>query len=100
MEVNKMNDVLTNVLLSILTLDTIRSVVAMLGWVKPESAFAWIVYGRYERNILVAALKDLGYSKERSSSVIKDLKSAAKKHKSLTGIKKDNAAIQLIILLS
>lgn len=95
-----MNDVLTNILLSILTLDTIRSVIAMLGWVKPESKFAWIIYGRYDRNILVAALKDLGYSKERSSSIIKDLKAAAKKNKSLTGIEKDNAAIHLIILLS
>lgn len=95
-----MNDVLTNILLSILTLDTIRSVIAMLGWVKPECKFAWIFYGRYDRNILEAALKDLGYSKERRISVIEDLKTAAKKNASLTGINKNNAAVQLIILLS
>ena len=95
-----MIDILTNVLLSILTLDSIRAVIAMLGWIKPESKFSWIIYGRYDRNILMSALKDMGYSQEKANGVIQDLRKTAEKYQSLTGVKKDNSGIHLIILLS
>ena len=95
-----MNDVLTSIILMLLSLDTIRALIAMLGWVKPECKFAWLFYGRYDRNIVEAALKDMGYSKERRISVIEGLKSTAKKSESLTGVNNSNAAVQLLILLA
>lgn len=95
-----MNDFLTNVLLSILSLDTIRAVIAMLGWIKPDSKYAWLIYGRYNRNLVASAFQELGFQKEKSAKAIKNLKQAAAEIQALTGINDKSAPCQLLILLA
>lgn len=93
-------DILTKVLLGLLTLDTIRAVIAMLGWVKPESKIAWIIYGRYDRNLIISALQDMGYTHEKREKIIRGMKKIAADARRQTGIVEHDVDVQLIILLA
>ena len=95
-----MGKIFTGIILSLLSLDTLRGIIAMLGWVKPESKYAWIVYGRYNKNIVSQALRDLGYSETTEKRIINENKELSKNLKRSTGIKANTAPIHLIILLS
>jgi hypothetical protein len=57
-------DIFTSIILGLLSLDTIRALIAMTGWVKPEAKYSWVIYGRYERNLIVSGLKGIGVSRE------------------------------------
>lgn len=93
-------DILTKVLLGLLTLDTIRAVIAMLGWVKPESKIAWIIYGRYDKNLIISALQDMGYSHEKREKIIRGMKKIAADARRQTGVVEHDVDVQLIILLA
>lgn len=81
-------DIFTWIIMALLSLDTIRAIIAMLGWVKPDAKYAWIIYGRYSKNIVEKTLKEMGYSLVDG----KELTS--------TGINKKNALKHLIVLLA
>lgn len=93
-------DIFTKVLLGLLTLDTIRAVIAMLGWVKPESKIAWIIYGRYDKNLIISALKEMGYSYEKTTKIVKNMKKIAAEARLKTGVAEHDVDLHLIILLA
>lgn len=88
------------IIMGLLSLDTVRALVAMTGWVKPEAKYAWIIYGRYERNLITTALRELGFRSQRSDEISRNLRSVAKKERDTYNITKKNAAEQLIILIA
>lgn len=93
-------DIFTKIILGILSLDTIRTIIAMIGWVKPESKYSWIIYGRYERNLIITALKDLGFDHCKSEEISKNLKKISEFERNSYGVTRENAAQQLVILIS
>ena len=96
----KVIDFLSYAALALLSLDTLRAILAMTGWVKPDLKYSWIIYGRYERNLIVSALKELGFEEKRSIEVKTHLMEESKKESNSYGITAENAAEQLIILIA
>lgn len=93
-------DIFTRILCVLLSLDTIRATIAMLGWVKPDRKFAWLIYGRRDQNLISSALQELGFTLDQRISISKSIKRIAKELPRMTGITSENAAIQLVLLLS
>lgn len=93
-------DIFTPIIMGLLSLDTIRAIIAMTGWVKPEAKYSWIIYGRYERNLIVTGLKELGFQPQKSAEIRDNLKEVSKKEQDTYGITDENAAEQLIILIA
>ncbi len=57
------SDVINDIILTILGLDTLRSVIAMLGIIKRETPFLGrLIYGKYDRIVVKEVLEELGYS--------------------------------------
>lgn len=84
----------------LLTLDTVRALIAMLGYVKPESKYAWLFYGRYERNLVRSAMKELGFREEKTYRILNNINKIANCVEDDYGVTGENAAIHLIILLA
>ena len=93
-------DVFNWIIMGLLSLDTIRALIAMIGWVKPEAKFSWIIYGRYERNLIVTGLKELGFQPQKSKEISKNLRTVSKNEREIYGITEKNAAEQLVILIA
>lgn len=93
-------DIFTSIIMGLMSLDTIRAIIAMMGWVKPEAKYAWIIYGRYERNLIVTGLKELGFQPQKSEEISKNLRKVSEKERDTYGITAENAAEQLIILIA
>ena len=87
-------------IMALLSIDTLRALIAMLGYVKPDSKYAWLFYGRYERNLIKTALKDLGFSEEKTNKIFQSMSKISKNIEDDTGVKGEDAAVHLIILLS
>lgn len=82
-------------------LDSIRAVLASLGIVNPDTKFGRIIYGKRDKMIISSALRDLGYSSETTAEIVLKLKSVSKSaDMANAGVKAEDAAIQLIIMLS
>lgn len=93
-------DIFTSIILGLLSVDTIRAIIAMTGWVKPEAKYSWVIYGRYERNLIVSGLKELGFQEKRSEKILNNLRLVSANERDMYGITKDNVVEQLIILIS
>ena len=93
-------DIFTSIILGLLSLDTIRALIAMTGWVKPEAKYSWVIYGRYERNLIVSGLKELGFQEKKSERVLNNLRLVSANERDMYGITKDNVVEQLVILIS
>lgn len=93
-------DIFMPIIMSLLSLDTIRAIIAMTGWVKPEAKYAWIIYGRYERNLIVTGLKELGFQPQKSEEISKNLSKVSENVQDAYGITAENAAKQLIVLIA
>ena len=93
-------DIFMTITMALLSLDTIRAVIAMLGWVKPDAKYAWIIYGRYERNLIKTALKDIGFTEEKSKEISKKLHTVSDEVSKSAGVPKEDAAKRLIVLLA
>jgi len=93
-------DVFTKIIMGVLSLDTIRAILAMTGWVKPDKKFSWLIYGRYERNLIVTALKELGFQQQKSLEISKNLQAVSVYERKSNGITRENAAKQLIVLIA
>ena len=72
----------------------------MTGWVKPESKYSWVIYGRYERNLIVSGLKELGFQEKKSEQILKNFRRVSANERDMYGITKDNVVEQLVILIS
>lgn len=92
-------DISSAIVLIYLSLETIRWVLRISGYINPDSKFGRIVYGDYDRRLLTSALKDLGFSRAQQDYIIKGAQKNATEVIS-NDITKENAAIQLIILLA
>lgn len=89
------------IITAILGLDSIRAVLASLGIFDPDSRCGRIIYGKRDRTIVRAALRDLGYSEETSDEiVIKMCEIPERAFMANSGVSAEEAAIQLIIMLS
>ncbi|WIV13135.1 hypothetical protein [Proteiniborus sp. MB09-C3] len=64
MEIN-----LNMIILFILSLTTLRDIVAMTGWISFNSKFAPLVYGRYDKEIIKKCLQELGFSPSKSNEI-------------------------------
>lgn len=95
-----MDNIFTSIIMGLLSLDTIRAIIAMMGWVKPESRFAWLIYGRYERHLIVTGLKELGFQAQKSEEISKNLREVSENERDAYGITAENAAEQLVILIA
>lgn len=93
-------DIFTKIILGLLSIDTIRALIAMLGWIKPDSKFAWLFYGRYERNLIISALKELGYGQEKSEQILRNMRKLSKTLSMEVGVHEDDADVQLVLLLA
>lgn len=93
-------DIFTFIIMGLLSLDTIRALIAMTGWVKPEAKFAWIIYGRYERNLIVTGLKELGFQPQKGEEISRNLRKVSKNERDTYGVTAENAAEQLVILIA
>ena len=93
-------DVFTYIIMGLLSLDTIRALIAMTGWVKPEAKLSWIIYGRYERNLIVTGLKELGFQPQKSEEISKNLREVSQNEREIYGITEENAAEQLVVLIA
>lgn len=93
-------DIFTSIIMGLLSLDTIRAIIAMTGWVKPEAKYAWIIYGRYERNLIVTGLKELGFQPQKSEEISRNLRKVSENERDTYGITAENAAEQLVVLIA
>lgn len=70
---------INGIILTILGLDTLRSVIASLGIVKRETPFLGrLIYGKYDVVIVKEVLRELGYSTQQARNIERRLKNAAK----------------------
>lgn len=95
-----MSSFFDTVILFLLGLDSVRMIVAILGIVKPTSKYSWLIYGRYDINIMERALLQLGYSVDLAKEITDDISDLSRKIKDNSGINEGNASEKLIILLS
>ena len=73
---------INDIILTILGLDTLRSVIASLGIVKRGTPFIGrLVYGKYDVVIVEEVLKELGYSTQQAKKIERKLKNVAKEKK-------------------
>ena len=70
---------INSIIIGILSLDTLRSVVASLGIVRREVPF-WgrLIYGKYDVIIVKDVLRELGYAPQQADNIVKRLKNVAK----------------------
>ena len=90
----------TYIIMALLSLDSIRALIAMIGWIKPESKFSWLIYGRYERNLIKSALKEIGFSDEKSRYTLEKLRDISSQISSKSGVSEDNVIKHLIALIA
>ena len=88
------------IITAILLLDTIRAVIAMMGWVNPNAKYAWIVYGRFKSSLIAAGLKELGFEPQKGEELEKRTRKLVKQAQDSFGITKENAAERLICLIT
>lgn len=89
-------EILNSVILLILALDTVRAVIAMTGFVKTTWKYSWIIYGKYDKNIVYEVFKELGFNEAQTRGTIKGIEDVAKN----TGITRENASMRLISIIS
>lgn len=87
-------------LLFLLALDTLKTLTAYLGWVKPNTRLGRIVYGKVDQHVIMMALSELGYKPDAQRREVKKLQRLARKASTDAGVKPENAAEQLIVLLA
>lgn len=82
----------------ILGLDTIRAFIAATGIIDRNlPIIGRILYGKYDEDVLTAALRRLGYGKKESTSIVSKLKNKEKKSQNFS---KKNTAGYLLNILS
>lgn len=88
---------INSIIIGILSLDTLRSVVASLGIVRREVPF-WgrLIYGKYDVIIVKDVLRELGYAPQQADNIVKRLKNVAKQE----GYPDADTALQLLYILS
>lgn len=87
------------VILILLALDSIRWIISALGFVDPKAKYAWLIYGKYDRQLLHAALQDLGFSDAKQAHIADRMGKLAEEV-THNEVSKEDAAIQLIVLLA
>lgn len=85
----------------ILGVDSIRAVIAAFGIFDPNSKIGHIIYGKRDKAIVSAALRDLGYSAETTDEIVIKMNNISKSaYMANAGVNAEDAAVQLIIMLS
>lgn len=88
---------INDIILTILGLDTLRSVFASLGIVKRETPFLGrIIYGKYDVIIVKETLRELGYSSQQAEQIVGRLKNVANEEK----YPESDTALKLLYILS
>ena len=97
---DKFLEILTFISSALLSLDTIRAIIAMIGWVKPDAKFSWIIYGRYSKNLVEKTLNELGFSPVKSKRITSKLKNISEEVSKSTGVTEENIIKHLIAMLA
>lgn len=85
------------IIIAILSFDTLRSVIAMMGVVKRETPILGrLIYGKYDVIIVEEALRELGYSEKESEKISNRLKRASKRQ----GCPEEDLPLKLLFILS
>lgn len=63
--------VVKNIIMILLSLDSLRAVVAALGIVSPEAKYAHWIYGKRTDSIVLQGLKELGFHNEQADEIVK-----------------------------
>lgn len=95
-----MSSFIDTIILFLLGLDSIRMVISFLGIVKPTAKYAWLIYGRYDVNLVERALIQLGYNCNDAKVITKNISDIRQGVIENHGINKENACGKLIVLLS
>lgn len=89
------------IILAILGLDTIRAIIAFTGLVpRSKKFFGRLIYGKYDEDLMIQALRGLGYPGLLARQENKKLKAHISKMKGTTSVTRKNAPVHLIILLA
>lgn len=91
-------DIFTYIIMGLLSVDTIRSIIAMMGLVKPNAKYSWLIYGRFQKNLIETTLNEMGFSSSESKRIKKDLRKVSQKFQN--GVTPDNVTKHLIALLA
>lgn len=89
-----------DILTFLLALDTLRAVIAFLGWINPRSKFGRIIYGKQDVHIISSALQELGYSADSSNAIIQKMEATAESFSGNDSVNEENAAEHLVALLA
>lgn len=83
----------------LLSLDSLRAVVAALGIVSPEAKYAHWIYGKRADSIVLQGLKELGFHNEQADEIVKQIHAVAEQQQR-RDVTKENAAQYLLAILS
>lgn len=87
----------------LLSVDSLRAVIAMLGIVPRNHRWKWLsrlVYGKYDRIVLYEALKDLGYPHRDSEVLIAGLQKSAPITRPASGVNQENVTMHVLAVLA
>lgn len=89
------------IILAILAACTIRDIVAATGVIPRDTKILGrIVYGKYDEDLLARSLLELGYNRKEALRRHKKMKEYIKDMEGKTTVTKENAPIQLILLIA
>lgn len=84
-------------ILAILSIDTIRSIIAAMGVIKHETPFLGrLIYGKYDIEATKEALKELGYNDQNANKEVQRLKNVIKNDR----YPQKDTALKLIYIMS
>lgn len=95
------SSVFTQITLGLLAVDTLRAIVAMMGVVPRDTKFLGnVIYGNYDRQLIIEGLKELGFTHQQGEEIKKELKAASDETLNTNGITFENAAQHLLALMA
>ncbi len=97
------NNLIWSLICILLSVDSLRAVIAMLGIVPRNHKFKWLsqlVYGKYDRIVLYEALKDLGYPQRDSEALVADLQKSVPVTRPASGVNQENVTMHILSVLA
>lgn len=97
------NSLIWSLICILLSVDSLRAVIAMLGIVPRNHKWKWLsqlVYGKYDRIVLYEALKDLGYPHRDSEALVAGLQRSAPATRPASGVNEENVTMHILSVLA
>ncbi len=97
------NNLIWSIICILLSVDSLRAVIAMLGIVPRDHKWKWLsqlVYGKYDRIVLYEALKDLGYPQRDSETLVVGLQKSVPAIRPASGVNRENVTMHILSVLA